>query len=341
MSRPLIACLDEGPAGAAAARVAGSLARRLCSRLVLATVTAADAPGAVSAEHGSSPVARGRSVLLSQAAPVFADAALGLGPDPELRVELGEPAERLASLAHRTCARLLVVGVPDRCSAPGRALENAYLALAGTSPCPVVVVQPSIEALEPASGPILCGVDGSHESLAAARVAVELGRCLDAPIQLVHVAEPPRLSGRALADGDYGAQIVARHAAAMRVLLRAANVPPAALDLRVELGDPAERLAEIAMAEGAQLIVNGSRGRGARSSTLLGSVSSSLVLTASQPLVLVRAGATAAVATDDRHTVRPGYAPRRGRTSRRRPIPAGGAAVSEPAGLRSAGRHAP
>ena len=45
MSGPVIACLDEGPAGAAAARVAGSLSRRLCSPLVLATVTTASAPG--------------------------------------------------------------------------------------------------------------------------------------------------------------------------------------------------------------------------------------------------------------------------------------------------------
>ena len=239
-------------------------------------------------------VARARSVLLSQGASILADAADGAGPDPELRVELGEPAERLAALAHQTGARLLVLGVPDDCSAPGRALGNAYIGLAGTSPCPVVVVPPSMEAVHRSDAPILCGVDGSDESLAAARIAVDLGLRLDAPVQLIHVTERPRLSGSRLTDADYGARLVGSHAAAMRVLLRAANIPQAALDLRVELGGAAERLADLAAREGAQLIVNGSSGRGARSGTLLGSVSSCLALTASQPLVLVRAGGRAA-----------------------------------------------
>ena len=288
MSGPVIAGLDEGRAGAAAARVAGSLSRRLCSPLVLATVTAASTPG-LGAQLGPSPVERARSVLLSQGASIFADAADGAGPDPKLRVELGEPAERLASLAHRTGASLLVLGGPDPCSTPRPALGNAYMALAGTAPCPVVVVPPSMEALQPAGAPILCGVDGSDESLRAARVAVDLARRLDTPIQLVHVAERPRLSGSPLSAGDYGARLVASHAAAMRVLLRAANIPEGALDLRVELGGAPARLADIASREGAQLIVTGSSGRGARSGKLLGSVSSRLALTAAQPLVLVRA----------------------------------------------------
>lgn len=311
MSGPVIACLDEGAAGAAVAGVAGSLSRRLCSPLVLATVTAAKAPGG-GRQLCPSPFARARSVLLSQASSVLADAAHGAGPDPELCVELGEPAERLASLAHRTGARLLVLGVSDRWRAPGRALGNAYIALAGTSPCPVVVVPPPIEALRPPNAPILCGVDGSDESLAAARVAVDLGRRLDAPVQLMHVTERPRLSGSRSTDGDYGVRLVASHAAAMRVLLRAADIPQAALDLRVELGDAAERLADIAAREGAQLIVSGSNGRGARSGTLLGSVSSCLALTASQPLVLVRAGVRGPVAGGRNETQSP-YAARRGR----------------------------
>jgi nucleotide-binding universal stress UspA family protein len=332
MSGAVIACLDEGRAGAAAARLAGSLSRRLCSPLVLATVTAARAPG-VARQLDPYPVVRARSVLLSQGASILADASDGVGPDPELRVELGEPAERLASLADQTGARLLVLGVPDDCSAPGRALGNAYIALAGTAPCPVVVAPPTMEALQPAGGPILCGVDGSDESLRAAGVAVDLARSLDAPIQLVHVAERPRLSGSHLADGDYGSRLVASYAAAMRVLLRAANLPQTSLDLRVELGGAGERLADIAAREGAQLIVTGSSGRGARSDTLLGSVSSSLALTASQPLVLVRVGGRAALVADGRTETR-SLPPRRVRGARRRSTGVRDVAMSEAAGSR-------
>jgi nucleotide-binding universal stress UspA family protein len=332
MSGPVIACLDEGRIGPAAARLAGSLSRRLCSPLVLATVTAARAPR-VGRPLDPSPVARARSVLRSQGASILADAAHGAGPDPELRVELGEPAERLASLAHQTGARLLVFGVPDDCAAPGSALGNAYIALAATAPCPVVVVPPSMEAIQPAGGPILCGVDGSDESLRAARVAVDLGRRLDVPVQLVHVAERPRLSGSPLSDGDYGARLVASHAAAMRVLLRAANFPHAALDLRVELGGAAERLADIAAREGAQLIVSGSSGRGARSGALLGSVSSCLARKASQPLVLVRADGRAAVVADGHDKTR-SLPSRRARGARRRSTGVHDIAMSEAVGLR-------
>jgi nucleotide-binding universal stress UspA family protein len=174
-------------------------------------------------------------------------------------------------------------------------------------------------------------VDGSDESLRAARVAVDLARRLDVPAQLVHVAERPRLSGSQPADGGYGARLVASHAAAMRVLLRAANLPQTALDLRVELGGAEERIADIAAREGAQLIVTGSSGRGARGGTLLGSVSSRLALTAPQPVVLVRARGTGAVVADGSHKERPGYSLRRGRRVGHRSTGARDLAVGEAA----------
>ena len=289
--------------------------------------SAKDEPSARSVSRRTRPIGPAES-----GASILADAADGAGPDPELRVELGEPAERFASLAHQTGARLVVFAVPDDCAAPGSALGNAYVALAGTAPCPVVVVPPSMEAIQPAGGPILCGVDGSDESLRAARVAIDLGRRLDVPVQLVHVAERPRLSGSPLSAGDYGARLVARHAAAMRVLLRAANFPHAALDLRVELGGAAERLADLATREGAQLIVSGSSGRGARSGALLGSVSSCLARQASQPLVLVRADGSAAAA--DGHNKTRSLPSRRARGARRRSTGVHDIAMSEAVGPR-------
>src|SRR5215218_2808525 len=93
-----------------------------------------------------------------------------------------------------------------------------------------------MEALQPSEAPILCGVDGSDDSLAAARIAVDLGRRLDAPVQMIHVTERPRLSGSRLTEGDYGARLVAKPRRGNAVLLRAANIPQPALDLRVELG---------------------------------------------------------------------------------------------------------
>lgn len=289
----VIACLDEGSAGRAAAYVGGALARRLCSRLVLATV----APAAPTVTNGSKPVPsslqQARSILLRQGRPVFQNAAVGLGPDPELHVESGEPAERLASLAQRECADFIVVGVPTGASNAARRLGSVYLALAGTSPCPVVIVPPSVHDLARADGPVICGVDGSDESLIAARIAIDLGRQLEVSVQLVHVIGRPRLAPTPSDQRGYAARLVASHAEAMRVLLRTANLPAAGLDLRVELGNPADCLADVAAREGALMIVNGSQGRGSNRSRLLGSVSSELALAAVQPLVLVPPGANA------------------------------------------------
>jgi len=163
-----------------------------------------------------------------------------------------------------------------------------------------------------------CAVfDGSDDSLAAARIAVDLGRRLDAPVQMIHVTERPRLSGSRLTEGDYGARLVASHAAAMRCCCGRRTSRSRRSTCVWSSAAPAERLADIAAREGAQLIVNGSSGRGARSGTVLGSVPSRLALTGSQPLVLVRAGGRAAVVADGRTKMRSAYAPRSARGVRR------------------------
>ena len=63
-------------------------------------------------------------------------------------------------------------------------------------------------------------------------------------------------------------------------------------DRRVVTGYPAERLADLADEEGAELIVVGSRGRGAFKAAFLGSVSSSLIGVARCPVLVVPPGAS-------------------------------------------------
>jgi nucleotide-binding universal stress UspA family protein len=70
-----------------------------------------------------------------------------------------------------------------------------------------------------------------------------------------------------------------------KVAGRARNVSGA--ELRVLIGDPAENLLTLAEEEQAQLIVVGSRGRGALKTALLGSVSSTLTTRAPCPVVVV------------------------------------------------------
>jgi nucleotide-binding universal stress UspA family protein len=62
-------------------------------------------------------------------------------------------------------------------------------------------------------------------------------------------------------------------------------------DRRVVIGYPAEGLADLADEEGAEMIVVGSRGRGAFKAALLGSVSTSLIGVARCPVLVVPPGA--------------------------------------------------
>ena len=65
------------------------------------------------------------------------------------------------------------------------------------------------------------------------------------------------------------------------------------VDREVSLGEPATVLAELAEERGAELIVVGSRGRGAWRSAAMGSVSAELVRLASCPVMIVPENARA------------------------------------------------
>jgi len=135
-------------------------------------------------------------------------------------------------------------------------------------------------------GLILCGVDGSETSAKAVRVATALGDALGARVVLLYVAEvkvPP--PGSAFAYDKLEEAAVAE---GRRVLeeLRTLGVGESAEE-RVEPGSPALKLKKIAEAEGADMIVVGSRGHGTLKSALLGSVSKELAAYAPCPVVVV------------------------------------------------------
>ena len=123
--------------------------------------------------------------------------------------------------------------------------------------------------------PIICGVDGSRASCAAARLAHTIAERLASPLELLHVTylreEVERLAcGRALqADLE-------RH------------LGPC-VALRVETGDPERRLIEASRR--AALLVIGTRGVGAIRRALAGSVTTAVTRSAAAPVVVVPRGA--------------------------------------------------
>jgi nucleotide-binding universal stress UspA family protein len=151
------------------------------------------------------------------------------------------------------------------------------------------------------SGTIICGVDGSADSQAALDVAAKLARGLATRLVLVHVVQLERV---AYASAGYMGAWFTRPSptdaasdedveAGERLLKRLAlEAGLADAEKRIVVGLPSEGLADVADEEDAELIVVGSRGRGAFKGAFLGSVSTSLVGVARCPVLIVPPGAT-------------------------------------------------
>ncbi|MDX3637086.1 universal stress protein [Streptomyces europaeiscabiei] len=135
--------------------------------------------------------------------------------------------------------------------------------------------------------PVVVGVDGSAESLAAAVWAAHEAARRERPLRLVHASNWHPRQG----EGE-SANAAQRHLA-RRVLRQAEkHVRATCPDVRLydeQVEGPATA-AMLAAGEGADLLVLGSRGLSALTGLLVGSVSLGVVARATGPVVLVGAG---------------------------------------------------
>jgi nucleotide-binding universal stress UspA family protein len=120
---------------------------------------------------------------------------------------------------------------------------------------------------------IVCGVDTSSATDSVVETASWLANRLQARLVLVHVVEEPMAEAEELVI-----------AIRVRLGLGARD------DIRLLEGSPQERLQQTVDEDGADLLVVGSRGRGALQSAVFGSVSRSLVTSAHCPVVVVPPG---------------------------------------------------
>ncbi|MFC4463527.1 universal stress protein [Streptomyces xiangluensis] len=156
--------------------------------------------------------------------------------------------------------------------------------------------------------PVIAGVDGSAESLAAAAWAAREAERRDRALRLVHVRNwSPRS-----AEGEYAGGV--QRSQARRVLRQAEeHVREACPGVRVhdeQMEGPATQ-ALLRAAERADVLVLGSRGLSGLAGFLVGSVALGVVARATRPVVLVRAGEEAAdehlPAEDGSASIRTGY----------------------------------
>ncbi len=134
---------------------------------------------------------------------------------------------------------------------------------------------------------LLAAVDGSEASMHAARKALELGDALGAEVTLAHVvphvfipAEVPFDAGGLAEDAQRAGEVLLTQAAKE---LGRPNI--ARVCLR---GSPGEALAELSESGHFDLVVVGSKGRGAVSRVLVGSITDRLVHICRRPVLVVR-----------------------------------------------------
>jgi nucleotide-binding universal stress UspA family protein len=147
---------------------------------------------------------------------------------------------------------------------------------------------------------IVCGVDDSRAARQAASAAALLADALGHDLVLAHAVDRPVAIGYPphghILDryAEPGPSSEEPHAGAgkriLEVLVEELHLDPLTAQ-RVEMGEPAHVLVDVAEARGAELIVVGTRGRGKMASAVLGSVSSAVVSLSSCPVLVVPSGA--------------------------------------------------
>jgi nucleotide-binding universal stress UspA family protein len=137
------------------------------------------------------------------------------------------------------------------------------------------------------AGCVVCGVDDSSGARKAARVADGLARDLGARLVLVHAGPvaPAVLYGVPFDNDAFQREVMDDAKRLLDDVARGCTV--AHVSHRVELGSPADVLARVLEDEHADLLVVGTRGRGAMRSVLLGSVSHEMLAISPCPVVVV------------------------------------------------------
>lgn len=233
--------------------------------------------------------------LLDEAAELATDAAKEFG-GVAIRTVLsgGRPVPVLLELS--LTAGLVVLGSRGLGEFAGGLVGSVSSAVATHAHCPVVVIRglPGPDA-PPLDGPVVVGTDGSEHSEPAIAEAVQFASRRGADLTAVHAwtdlnlatvfdigADDSILEWPAVAAGEEA--VLAERLAGWKE-----RYPDVSMRRVVVRDRPVRELARLA--EGAQLLVVGSRGRGGFKGMLLGSTSRALLHLVDGPLMIVRGGA--------------------------------------------------
>ena len=185
-------------------------------------------------------------------------------------------------------ASAIVVGSRGLTAREDFAMGSTSAGVVEHATCPVIVITPRTPE-NPSSGPVVLAADGSAAGDPAVAFAFAEAERRGTALRVVHTVEVPKLPGASLFDLDRLAESVL--AEDEKEVLDAlapheARHPGVSVDLILVVGEPATTIA--AEADGAALLVTGSRGHGGFVGLLLGSVSRRLLQTAPCAVAVVR-----------------------------------------------------
>lgn len=212
-----------------------------------------------------------------------------LAPDATVTSELvhGSPAAALVH-ASRT-ASLVVTGGHAHSALSAALLGSVSLQVAAHSHCPVIVVKDVEDRERPRAG-VLVGIDGSQSSQDCLRFAFEQASSRGTSLEVLHAWAPPVRQPSELLSPILAAayEVEPRERLTMAEALSGwqQDYPGVAVQQTLVRAPTVEAL--LKHADGVQLLVVGSRGRGGFAGLLLGSVSQRMLDHAGCPVAVIR-----------------------------------------------------
>ena len=255
------------------------------------------ADGALSAPHGRPPKERQIHHLCSEAIIRVRQ------HHPELAITCSQPAEApIPALvgASRTAAEL-VLGTRGMSAVRGAVLGSVTIEVSATAHCPVIVVR-GASANGASTGPVVVGVDGKSDSIAALDFAFEDAERRGVPLVAVYAWQLDRwdfASGIPMPGGDMRAAH-AHHRARLEEALAAPAARHPGVDVTTDVvcAPTAGTLAH--RSNKASLLIVGTHGHRELSGLLLGSVSQALMRRSACPVAVVAQPHTEATGTGHR-----------------------------------------
>lgn len=218
--------------------------------------------------------------------------ALEVAPDIRIghTVAEGSPIDMLLEMSKE--ATMIVMGSRGLGGLSGMVLGSVSAAVVSHAQCPVVVVREDTQVNDATKyGPVVVGVDGSDVSAKATEFAFAEAHARGAEVVAVHtwmdMQVQASLAGLAAAQAQWEEiEMEQRALLDERLEPLIKKYPDVSVTKVITRDRPVRALADAA--EGAQLLVVGSHGRGGFKGMLLGSTSRALLQSTPCPMMVVR-----------------------------------------------------